>query len=421
MLKFVHAADIHLDSPLQGLERYEGAPVEEIRGATRRGFQNLVELAIGEDVAFVLIAGDMYDGNWKDYNTGLFFTTQITKLRDADIRVFIIAGNHDAASVITKHLRVPDNVKFLSVREPESVILEDFGVAIHGQGFASRAITDDLSTAYPHPIRHLFNIGLLHTSVDGREDHEPYAPCSLQGLVSKGYDYWALGHIHKREVLSNEPWVLFPGNLQGRHAKETGPKGATLVTVQDGTVASVEHCELDVVRWEMCEVDVAEARSGYDVVDLAHEKMATQAEAAGGRLLAARIRIVGTSEAHKRLNSDREHWANEIRSTAFDISCEVWVEKVLFHTKTPIDLEVLLGRSDPVGGLLRTLRRIRSGNGSEIGQMLAKFADLKRKLPTEYRQMGEAIDFEDPACLIALIEDVEQFLVPRLLDVRAES
>jgi exonuclease SbcD len=254
MFKFIHAADVHLDSPLRGLEQYEGAPVEEIRGASRRALENLVELAIAEQVAFVLFAGDLYDGDWKDYNTGLYFGRQMTKLREAGIRAFLLSGNHDAASQLTRHLRLPDNIKILSDQKPESVSLEDFGVMLHGQGFPRRVVTENLSAGYPKPVPHLFNIGLLHTSVDGREGHEPYAPCSLEGLLSKGYDYWALGHVHRREILHQDPWVVFPGNIQGRHVRETGPKGCTVVTVRDGRVLSVEHRDLNVLRWSVCDV-----------------------------------------------------------------------------------------------------------------------------------------------------------------------
>src|SRR5690554_5608822 len=203
--RFIHAADIHLDSALHGLERYEGAPVEEIRSATRRAFDNLVELAIDEQVAFVLLAGDLYDGDWKDYNTGLYFSERMGRLREAGIRVFMIAGNHDAASQITKHLRLPDNVKAFSTHSPETAFVEELSVAIHGQGFVSRAVTDDLSQAYPPGDAQLFNIGLLHTCLDGKPGHEPYAPCTVSGLRSKGYQYWALGHVHKREEVSREP------------------------------------------------------------------------------------------------------------------------------------------------------------------------------------------------------------------------
>jgi DNA repair exonuclease SbcCD nuclease subunit len=231
LFRFIHAADLHLDSPLHGLDAYDGAPVEQIRGATRRALANLVELAETERAAFVLVAGDLYDGDWRDYNTGLYFVRQMSRLREAGTPVYIIAGNHDAASQITKSLRLPENVRMLSADRPESVVLEAEGVAIHGQSFATRAVTDDLSATYPVRLAGFFNVGLLHTCAEGREGHEPYAPCRIEALVAKGYDYWALGHIHKREILHGDPWVVFCGNLQGRHIRETGAKGCSLVTV----------------------------------------------------------------------------------------------------------------------------------------------------------------------------------------------
>lgn len=266
MFKFIHAADIHLDSSPRGLARYEGAPVEQLRGATRRALENLIELAIAEKAAFVLLVGDLYDGDWKDYNTGLFFAAQMAKLREANIHVFLVAGNHDADSQITRHLRLPDNVTMFPTQAPERKVLADFDVALYGQGFHTRAVTKDLSVAYPEPDPTLFNIGLLHTSVDGREGHEPYAPCTVEGLRSKGYDYWALGHVHKREILHEDPWIVFPGNTQGRHVRETGPKGCLLVTVQDGRVLP-EFRGLDMLRWSVCEVDVSGTATAEEALD----------------------------------------------------------------------------------------------------------------------------------------------------------
>ena len=246
-MKFVHAADIHLDSPLRGLERYEGAPIEAVRSATRDALANLVQTAIDESVDLVLIAGDLYDGDWKDYNTGLFLVAQLRRLHEAGIRVLLISGNHDAASRITRALRLPESVTVFATSRPETVVLGDLEVAVHGQGYASQAVTCDLSVDYPEPVPGCFNIGLLHTSADGREGHEPYAPCTVPSLVARGYDYWALGHVHRREVLHRDPWIVFPGNLQGRHVRETGAKGATLVTVEDRRVVSVDHAS-----WTWC-------------------------------------------------------------------------------------------------------------------------------------------------------------------------
>jgi DNA repair exonuclease SbcCD nuclease subunit len=414
-LKIVHAADIHLDSPLRGLARYEGAPVDQIRGATRRAVENLVDLCLTEGADLLLIVGDVYDGNWKDYNTGLFFASQMSRLRAADVRVVLIRGNHDAASQITRSLRLPDNVVELSTRRAETKVIPEFGVAVHGQGFASKAVTDDLAAVYPDALPGLFNVGLLHTCVSGREGHEPYAPCSVETLLRKGYDYWALGHVHKREILHKEPWIVFPGNLQGRHARETGAKGATLVTVEAGRVTSVRHRSLDAVRWSVCEVDIAGAASGLDVVDIARARLSQALEEADGRPLAARVILVGTGRAHADLHANPERFASEIRAAAMEIGGEgVWVEKIRLQTRTPIDLEAIADRDDAIGQLVRSIRALRNDN-DELTALSSELSDLRHKLPPELRDAEDGLRLDDPGELATLLEDVEQMLIPRLL------
>ncbi len=415
MFKFLHAADIHLDSPLRGLEQYDGAPVEQIRGATRQAFVNLVDLAIAERVAFVLLAGDLYDGDWKDYNTGLFFAAQMTRLREAGIRAFLIAGNHDAASQLTRYLRLPDNVTMFSVQQPETVHLDAFNVALHGQGFYARAVTDDLSVAYPQPEPHLLNIGLLHTSVDGREGHEPYAPCSRDGLLLKGYDYWALGHVHRREILHREPWIVFPGNIQGRHVREVGPKGCTLVTVQGDQIISATHRDLDVLRWAVCNVDVSGAATADDVVDHVRQALERELAASGGRPLAVRVRLLGACKAHGELAAHHERWTNEIRTVATDVgNGTLWIEQVKLHTHAQADLDQMLARDDAMGDLLRSLLDWDTDEPF-LQEVANEFRDLVRKLPAELRSGDEAIDLNNPQTLRQAAEDVKHLLLARLL------
>ena len=159
MFKFIHAADIHLDSPLRGLAGYEGPAVELIRTATRLAFDNLINEAIDQKVGFVVIAGDLYDGDWRDYQTGLFFVRQMGRLAKADIPAFVLHGNHDAESQITKRLTLPAGVNVFPSRKPETFTIEELDVALHGQSFRQRNITDNLVPAYPEPVDGAFNIG----------------------------------------------------------------------------------------------------------------------------------------------------------------------------------------------------------------------------------------------------------------------
>lgn len=424
MLKFLHAADVHLDSPLRGLERYDGAPAEEIRSATRRAFENLVALAIEEEVAFVLLAGDLYDGDWKDYNTGLFFSQQMARLQEAEIRVFLLAGNHDAASQITKVLRAPANVKVFSTKRPETEILADLGVAVHGQGFAHAAVSEDLAAGYPEPVPHLFNIGLLHTSLDGRPGHASYAPCTVDGLRSRGYQYWALGHVHEREVVDSDPWIVFPGNVQGRHARETGAKGATLVTVDDRHAVRLEHRDLDVFRWAVCAVDLTETAGSGEALDRVRTALDGELGRSDGRPLAVRLRLEGACPVHADLAGASDHWVEEFRSVANSFGeGKLWIEKVLFRTRPAADLQSAFHREDALGGLLRTVRDLEAGD-EDLAELAAGFAELRTKLPAElFSGLSgeiEALDPTDPERLRGLLGEVKDLLLARLL-ARSET
>jgi exonuclease SbcD len=414
MLKFLHAADVHLDSPLRGLERYFGAPVEEIRAASRRAFENLVALATEEEVAFVLLAGDLYDGDWKDYNTGLFFSAQMARLEEAGIRAFLVAGNHDAASQITKVLRPPANVKVFSTKRPETEVLADLGVAIHGQGFAHAVVSEDLSAGYPAAVPHLFNIGLLHTSLDGRPGHASYAPSTVGGLRSRGYQYWALGHVHEREVVAADPWIVFPGNLQGRHARETGAKGATLVTV-DGMAAVLEHRDLDVFRWAVSTVDLNATGNASEVLDRVRGALEHELASADGRSLAVRLHLRGACPVHAELVGASDHWREEFRSLANGFGeGALWIEKVLLDTRPVADRTTAFDREDAVGGLLRTVRDLETGD-DDLAELAAGFSDLRAKLPAELFADLEALDPSDPRRLRGLLGEVKDLLLARLL------
>jgi exonuclease SbcD len=415
-MKFVHAADLHLDSPMKGLAAYPGAPVEAMRGATRQALESLVELCVEEDAALLVIAGDIYDGDWKDFSTGLYLRAQLARLREEGIEVVLIRGNHDAASVITRNLKLP-GIHVLSHAAPESVVLENVGAVVHGQSFATRAVTENLAASYPDPRADLVNIGLLHTCLGGYAEHENYAPCRIEELVARGYDYWALGHVHEHAVLHVEPHVVFAGNIQGRQMRECGPKGATVVEVLDGDIA-ISHRALDHVRWTRVGVDVGGVSDDVEVLERVETALKAAVEAADGRLLAGRIEISGITSAHGLLVRERERLGSELRGLATDLGVEqVWLERIDWQTEAPRSSAV---SDDAIGETLKILR-----NASENPQTLATLADglrpLALKLPAEVKAGPEGIDPTDPETLTRVLADVQRTLPSLLIERKAAA
>jgi hypothetical protein len=233
----------------------------------------------------------------------------------------------------------------------------------------------------------MVNVGVLHTSADDPGEHESYAPCSIASLTLKNYDYWALGHIHARRVLSERPWIVFPGNMQGRHPRESGAKGCTLVTVEDGAIATVEHRAVDVLRWTTVEVDA----DGADVVSLAgriETPVHAAIERADGRPVLARLVLTGYSDLHRTLLGDTDRLAAECRNAAIEAGGALWVESVRVHTHP---------KPRPVADSLAPLR-IAFETGLDdpemVSGLLEHFALLRQKLPAHARA---ALDLPETA------------------------
>jgi exonuclease SbcD len=417
-MKFIHCADVHLDTPLQGLAEYPGAPINEIRNATRRAFEKVLDAAICESVDFLIIAGDLYDTGLKSFESALFFNKQMARLADAGIDVYLIYGNHDAASKLIKQLRPPKNVHIFHSTEPQSFSNQKLRLAIHGQSFSTPEITENLAGNYPPAVRGFFNIGVLHTNLGGISDHANYAPCSLQTLQSKGYQYWALGHVHNRQVLCADPYIVYPGNIQGRHGKEQGEKSCELVTVADAGTISIESIATSVVPWIESRIEASGCQNADEVYEKLRAALSSVVAEAKERVTAVRLKISGETDAHAELNRDLDQVRNETISVANECGNGLlWIERVQVATLPRFDRASLLTRDDPVGEIVRIIAALRS-NPAGFDDF-ASIQELRKKLPPDIAEGAEPITLDAPAMIMAL-EEAEGLLLARLSVMEAQ-
>ncbi|WP_043833795.1 metallophosphoesterase family protein [Muricoccus aerilatus] len=408
--RFLHAADLHLDSPLRGLGA--DAPAARIRRATREALDNLVDLAIAEEVNFVVVAGDLYDGDWPDFRTGQTLVAAFGRLTRAGIRVVAIRGNHDAESVLTRSLRLPDGATLLRADRPDTLDWPDLAVVLHGQSFETREVQSNLAQAYPVPVANRFNIGLLHTAATGRPGHASYAPCTVEQLAAHGYDYWALGHIHAREEVLREPWIVYPGNLQGRHVNEPGSKGASLVTVRHGHVVALEHRPLDVVRWGALVVDCEGAADEEAVLERCRRAIGAAVDAGEGRFLALRIRLEGPCPAHTALARDPASLRQKVIAAGLEVAeaGSFWLQEVRTATRAMLDLDALRAREDAVGRLVGAIEALAADPSAAAAPVAAAQAYASHMLGRGAVRLSQALGPDHPAVLAA-----EGRLPPELL------
>lgn len=355
-MNFIHTADIHLDRGLRGLAiGREVAP--ELLTATRTTFTRLIDAAIDLKVAFVIIAGDLYDTDWEDFQTGYYFIAEMARLQKAGIAVILLYGNHDAEQDMTKRLTLPDNVHRFGSAKPESIRLEHLKIAFHGQSFRRAATTDNLAAGYPSPIAGWVNIGVLHTALQGTPPHSPYAPCSLDELKSKGYDYWALGHVHQYALLAEDPWIVFPGNLQGLHINEPGARGAVIVPIDDGVVGRPERLCVDVLRWATVVVDTTGAFTLDQIVPRVGQALQQAFSEAEGRYLCCRVVLAGRTAAHGELFARGQQLAADVKGQALMVSADrLVIERIKVETEPMLTVEEISARDDAVADLQKLLQ-----------------------------------------------------------------
>ena len=409
-MRFIHAADLHLDSPLTGLRERAGSRAEDIAGATLRAFREMIQFAIDERVDLVVIAGDVFDGDWSDYKSGLDFVAGLAALDKADIQVALIRGNHDAANKMSRRLKWPNNTYEFPPRAPKTHVIEHLGVAIHGQSFPNGAVPQNLAENYPTARADLFNIGLLHTSGDSPGVHAVYAPCSVPDLIAKGYDYWALGHVHTRRKLCESPPIVFPGNLQGRHINEPGERGFMLVTVENNQIQEVRFVPIDVLRWRRLDVNLSEADSFDEALAAIGNEFERALADADGRPLAVRLTLFGATTLHGELLARSETLEAECDSLALTASGEIWIEQIQITT-TP---SLSMSSEDGSIGALATLIGTIASDSAEASDFRRSIEPGLQKTPIEIRREAGLEPLTDER-FASVLADADAMLRHRLI------
>ena len=385
--RFIHTADLHLDSPLTSLALRNADLGDLVRGATRKALERIVDLAIAEQVDAVIVAGDLYDGSQTSMATALFLMGQMRRLDTAGIRVFLIRGNHDAQSQITRELTFPENVHVFDGRgKPVQAGKLQSGreIHVHGVSFAQPHAPASLLPTFRAPVPDAVNIGMLHTSLAGASRHDPYAPASIADLSAHGFDYWALGHIHQRRVHLEKPWIVMPGNPQGRDINEGGPKGVTLATIaEDGTITCEAH-SVAVAVFERIAIDLSGIDDWSAMLDRVETVLAQAKRNAAGAHLVARLAVTGATPLAWRLRRDEDLLLGELQNLAASLG-DCWIEAVELAVSVPLAGEG--ADAGPVDELARLMHDDVVRSHAYREELRETLSDLLRQLPKEARTL----------------------------------
>lgn len=385
--RFVHTADLHLDSPLRSLALKNPELAELVRGATRTALARIVDLCLAESVDALLIAGDLYDGSQTSMNTALYLSSELRRLEAAGIRVFLIRGNHDSQSAMTRELTFPANVHVFAGRAKPvfaKSLGDGRGVHIHGISFANPHAPDSLLPSFQPPVADAVNIGMLHTSLAGTPGHDPYAPTSVAELARHGFDYWALGHVHMRQVHSEAPLIVMPGMPQGRDINEAGPKTVTLVTVgDDGVLGYREHPTGQAV-FERVAIDLSGAQDWRQMLERVGETLASLRNQVDADHLILRIALTGTTPLAWKLRRDPDFLLAEITNLAAGLN-GCWVEKIDIDCRG-MDAGTALTGPDPVEELASLIRSDVLTSHAFLQEAGAVLDELLLQLPRELRE-----------------------------------
>ena len=414
-ITFVHCADLHLDSPFEGIHALEPDIASILRDATFKAFDNVVNLAICKKADFLIIAGDVYDGADRSLRAQLRFRDGLRKAIENNIQCFVAHGNHDPLSGWEAGLIMPEGVHRFGGKDAEQFTIrrgsEDLAY-IYGISYPVRNVQENLVPRFKPEVSAPFTIGVLHCNVGGDPSHDNYAPCVVDDLVNCRIDYWALGHIHTRKVLSDSaPCIVYPGNTQGRSVRELGARGCYHVRVDETGRVKTEFVATDLIRWSTKKVDITDLDTVDDLLSALYKSREEARSQAEGRAVVLRLRLIGRGDLHsklKRVEPDRD-LAKVLREGESERSDFVWMESIEVATRPPIDITKRRGVEDFVGYFLRAAERLRKQSKAE-----SDILELLKGKP-ENRVIANQIDHLSDTDLLSILDDAETLGLDQLI------
>ncbi|RMG55231.1 MAG: DNA repair exonuclease [Gammaproteobacteria bacterium] len=391
MLKILHTADIHLDSPLKSLALRDPELAEAAATATRSAFRRIIDTAIEERVAAILIAGDLFDGQQRSARTGAFLIGELDRLRNHGVRVFYIKGNHDAENPVTGTIDFPDNVHVFDGRGGKVRLTDD--VWIHGVSFAQRHAPESLLPRFEPPVPGAINIGLLHTSLAGAKGHDVYAPCTAAELAAHGFDYWALGHVHARQIHVQTPCIVMPGTPQGRDIGEAGPKSATLIEIGGGI--SIREVPTSILEFMPVDVSVSEGDSDEELRARIREALQAAVQALVSDHGAIRLRLKGKSARRWQMLRDRDVWTETVSDIARETE-RLWLEQLVMEIESPRAAAEGGTAANELGRMMEDICKeagFRAAACERVDEILAALPpELRRALATNEASRDSLVD-----------------------------
>ena len=362
-LRFVHAADLHLDSPFRGLSEIAPSLQSIMREATFRAFQGIVDLCLEQKVDFLLIAGDIHDSTNRSLRALTRLRNEFERLAVHHIPVLLCHGNHDPLSGWGAKFSWPENVHVFKAGEVEakSIYRNDVEIVrIYGVSYGTEQVSDNLAKAFYKEEDAPWSIGLLHTNVGHDPNHQNYAPCTIQDLLQAKMDYWALGHVHTYRVLhASQPTIIYPGNSQGRHPREPGPRGCILVNVPESGHVQYQFVPVDVIRWYNEIISIEGKRDLEELLSHIDDHIHRFCQQNTDRNLVIRWTLEGRGPLHHELAKPGriEDILTTLRDKWGTGSVFVWSESIQDHTKREVDMEALRTEDNLLGDFLRLIEQ----------------------------------------------------------------